>query len=1135
MKNRYQKKGFTFTPAVFIIILLMMATAVFLVYVMNSGRMEVKLENSAIAKYSAETGIFQIKSKLAKQTEILSDGKVVNKWYNIKTSEYDALPYVNAANKTLATPTCADYIFPSLQCDDVNRNEGNTQKVSNLILLRENPNDPNSKIVGKYRITIDNGQLDSGKTSTGSLVAGYDRYNNKIWSNSTDKNYFKLDGLTRFGIRVDGFAVRADGVEVKPAQSVYAVLDIPNSNITLNPNNWGPTSETKSPASYMLSTIGSTTSINGATSEDKLLNLLSNQIITGPIHTNEQFAFTWKGNFDLFEPATLKRSKKNESFTVLSKRGSPANTGDLLPITVYQAGFLDGTWRVTVFGTNFPSDINQLYYMVETKSGVLVSWSHPVETGVHPSTNQSYLKFDLPVVSPTDFPLRISVGSPDQSTSFTLATSTDFKNYTPAEPLKIEGIMQVSKVGTWGLSEKVYKQSDYLPALTDDYRFIGKFLSAPPNNYIAWDPLGDEPNFGDTYYVTYITNYNMPHRKIKVYSPLTFSNTSGSFASSKLFYIHSHKAPGTTIARWIGGHDHKGSIFGMSYVNLLTNDGVIDYIYKNWAQALIYDWTFYHRHEISSNLLNTIYNNSDNVFFFWAQEDFKPSALAEKYPPIVCPDEGKINVQRAYFNQVLRSITDKQLTVDNSGNYQNPNQIPEEPENGYYDASKHGGIIDFRATYFANDLKYTAGSSAGQPVLPVGSKITDTATIYVNDKQFFDYSSGPNTGYENPNNPNPDYMKIADSKLSADYKEYTYVQIPKNAPTMINGYKNPIEGGIILVREGVVRIGGMDWNNLGGNATVRGTGYVNTTPGVKGKNTIIDGRLTIISYSEVAPSPIIPAQRNKYLNEDFNNTTDNPGDIVITGNVIYKNKVYKTKEQVTDPNYQHEGFRQYYFGASPTSISQLDTVIPWVTGNLSDSKEGLPLDPMKKLDVDFGISDPNPLKFNSLALISSNDIKIPVMHYYQTITNSSDPRYGKEDDEFDVYQDPFVRPYMKDTLTIHGQLIAGHQLTQTKASIKPNLITPHTTIPSKNDQLVMYGSFYSREQPDLSYFDRSPADAFDTSIGRIYMFDKALSAVPLAGAPYFPIDSTYTTTYVPTVNLPRIVPGTFKNVSDGAN
>jgi hypothetical protein len=237
----------------------------------------------------------------------------------------------------------------------------------------------------------------------------------------------------------------------------------------------------------------------------------------------------------------------------------------------------------------------------------------------------------------------------------------------------------------------------------------------------------------------------------------------------------------------------------------------------------------------------------------------------------------------------------------------------------------------------------------------------------------------------------------------------------------------------------------------------------------------------------------------------MNVTTDNPGDIVITGNIIYKNKIYKYKDQVISPSYTHEGFRQYKREGLLTATSINDNNVTWITNIENDGV----------IDINKTAMQADPtLKVNSLGLYASNDIKIPVMHYYQ--------------DQSETFYDPAK----EDELTIHGQLIAGHQITQTKAG-------NDNTASSKSDRILLFGSFYSFEVPNLSYFDRDTdirlenTSVTDEGPARIYIFDKTLAEIPLGGSPYFPKDSTYKPESQQIVGtlFPKIVPGTWKNVS----
>ncbi|MFN4152480.1 MAG: hypothetical protein ACK4IX_16185, partial [Candidatus Sericytochromatia bacterium] len=220
--------GFTFTPAALILIVLMMSGVTFLLYVINIGKASLKIESSTVAKYSAETGIYHLKSQLAGLTDA-QGATPVNKWFN---------------TKAFSKGSC-EYIFTSSSgCTEASRSDSNTSRISTLVPLYERPNDTSSKVVGKYRLILEDGSvLSGGKTSTGSLVQGFDRYNNKIWSDTTNKNYFPSDKSFRFGVKAEGFASDQLDSSGNPKanatpQSVYSVLEVPLNSATVLPGEW---------------------------------------------------------------------------------------------------------------------------------------------------------------------------------------------------------------------------------------------------------------------------------------------------------------------------------------------------------------------------------------------------------------------------------------------------------------------------------------------------------------------------------------------------------------------------------------------------------------------------------------------------------------------------------------------------------------------------------------------------------------------------------------------------------------------------------------------------------------------------------------------------------------------------------
>jgi hypothetical protein len=1062
----------------------MVAGTTYLLYVTNVGKAVIKIETTQIAKYSAETGIYQMKSQLGVLNTIIdtSDGKkVINEWYKAKNFD-------------------GQYIFPLKSGTESGRSAETTARLSGLITLK----DFNTNVLGVYKVSIEDGTKlsETGKTLTGSVIEGTDRYNNNIWSTASerdpnvdidkldDKNVFTRNDkkFFRYGIRVDGYAINGAGKSILRAQSVYALLEIPQSTDVIKPGSGTSTN----PSSFLLSTNGKDDLGNNIP-----LTLYSNQIITGPIHTNEDFAFRWRGNFNVSYWSSNTPSSINDRFTVFTKRA--ATTFDQTPPLV--SGIVresnDAANQFTIFGTNFSS--NNAANYISFNGGT--NWINPTSTLVNstsPTIGTKLKSITIPgyaVTSgnPAVYNIILAVGTSYLRLSVPVDDLTKIQPVNPApNPLDLDilGIMQAFKHRDI-LTDIIYTQTNRDGSGSGDYRFA-KYPGYP--YVIDWAPPGNEPDLNDEYIVTYITNYNLPQQKINVYGQLTYGG-----ASPKLYYLHGHRAPYTSALKpYASDHGHNGNIFDMSNVDLMPAKSPEDYsldcsLVTGW-------WNCNHTHELSGYPLGTSATPSftNDRMFKWGNDNisYKPAFInTKKLAPILKPNNVNFYTQREYVNQIFKLILDKTLPSDNTGRLDNPNKIPEDREKGYYSGSQ-----DFRATYFSNDLKYSNGTL----VLPAGSPLSATATIYVND---------------NPDS--VDYLKISATPISTDYKFYTYRQIPRNAPTLVNkgtGLKD-LDGGIIFVNEGVVKIGG-----LSGQKGVVYTGYRGAD--TFGRNTIIDGRLVIISYSEKKPA--------NYINTDLNSTTDNPGDIVITGNVIYKNKVYKYHDKETIPadkdkirQYTYEdGSRQYEARFNDKNGNNINTPqpstildvlysdnsrVPWVT-----EKDGsLTKDGSGNILVDSN----NRAKVNGLALIASNDIKIPVMQYYQDLNeNTFDPK---------LLSDPTSK---QDLLVIHGQLIAGHQLTQTKAGT-------NNSSTSKNDQLIMYGSFYSNIPPNFSYFDRdNPTNTAEESISRLYLLDKSILQVPLTGIPYFPKDSTYTgdAQYISGLDLPKIVPGSWKLVTDGS-
>lgn len=1032
-----KQKGFTLTPALLILVLLIMGGVTYLIYINTSTKASRKIEKSQLARFAAETGLHFMKGQLSKFNKEIGVGNIVNEWYKVTYNS-----------------SCIFYHI--IDCPSRDNTTTGISKTSEEIPVKDGGN-----TIAKYKITLEDGSFLGTKTITGSTSEGFDRYGNKIWSNSTDKNYFKDEKVVRYGIRVDGYSIDSRG-EKESSQSIYAVLDVPNNSDMNVFENWSE----GFPSKYLLTTDGFEDMPDPLA--DRYLTLIGGQLITGKVHSNNRIDFLWNGNFDIYNP-DRPTNTINEKYTVSHGRWSGAADPSPIAIKEIVRETSQPSNEVTIYGTNFSLD--------KTKTNIVINGSTPtnpiyVEEGkeiVPPATTETSvgfgtkLKINFPTT--TTFPCTIDITSLDRSQTIRyiinsasdIKTNTTDPSYVP--PLKIYGLMQVNDRRGF-LTQQVYKQ-------TTDYRFIGPptfpGFNAP---YIAWDPTGIEPAYGNFYETTYITEKNVPHNKIKVFDNITYYGYSA-LNLPNLYYIHAHKAPGENSFPWSATHTH-GDIFGMLGVNLTQAVKPTDYL----TSAPIVDWGHYHRHGIPQTLLTSVFQVPNDLFFKWGSSTatpdntLKPKLASSKISPILAPNNFNFSNQRKYADQIMKIILNKNLSKDGSGNFNSLDEIAEDRENGYY----VGGLVDFRSTYFGNDLKYYGGGD----VLPPNSKITDTATIFVND---------------DPND--SDYMKVMSSPPNSKYHAYIYRQIPRNG-TSISKTNCPIpndprinytaNGGIIFIRDGVVRIGGANYR---GN--VSSTVYTNTL----GNNTIIDGNLTIISYSEVKPID--------YTDNDITKAIDNKGDIVITGNVIYKNRITPWEKDVIKSDYNYTGFRQYKSSiANPSSTSDFIT------------------DSDGKANYLMSVSE----KVNGLALIASNDIKIPVSHYKHPSTLENHYTTPAEESSSNCP--------CKDTITISGELIAGHKLTQTKVADGDT---------SKNDRLILYGSIYSFLPPNLSYFDRTdPNNRDEEALGRIYLYDKTLAQVQLAGTPAFPNSLTYDFTSYPVIGLtlPRIVPGTWKVVSDGA-
>ncbi|GIW23267.1 MAG: hypothetical protein KatS3mg068_2274 [Candidatus Sericytochromatia bacterium] len=86
MRKKYFKNGFTLTPALLILVILIISGTTYLLYTNIIARTNIKIEITEVSKYVAETGLFYAKAQLASVNELDSTGKGINKWFKCKKS-----------------------------------------------------------------------------------------------------------------------------------------------------------------------------------------------------------------------------------------------------------------------------------------------------------------------------------------------------------------------------------------------------------------------------------------------------------------------------------------------------------------------------------------------------------------------------------------------------------------------------------------------------------------------------------------------------------------------------------------------------------------------------------------------------------------------------------------------------------------------------------------------------------------------------------------------------------------------------------------------------------------------------------------------------------------------------------------
>lgn len=558
----------------------------------------------------------------------------------------------------------------------------------------------------------------------------------------------------------------------------------------------------------------------------------------------------------------------------------------------------------------------------------------------------------------------------------------------------------------------------------------GFIVWAVPNGSGGWLPGNAEPASGNSYRVRYIA-----HSPIRVFDRMTYAG-----AAPQYQYLHEHPVS-SGWPLYQAGHGHTN----IAGVNLSTNSTAVG------ADPGYDAATWWHTHYITNDLIN----NPNTNFLDFAHSSYKPTTNTAHLAPLLKPSADITN----YKNQLEQLNKYLQLTLGysmprNPDGSLNPTTLPTTSNYlyGYLVGSavdnhlvynlpaidSDDPIVDFRSVYFGRDLVYSAGSQIGNPVpltqpaaLPADSRYY--AWIWVND-----------------NPASADYMKVSNTQLSSDYRMYRYVVIP--------------ESKVIVVRDAVVLIGNREPQGGAANCpTLRADCLPLLNGNPPGRATIVDGKLTILSFTTTPPGPGLDYKYSK-------------GDIVIVGDVRYRNSFYtqynsaaaRMEVRQLDPQ-PSGGYSHNHL--TTTSINDPQTM--WVTnvdGTLHRNSNGTPIG-----------------RICGLGLFATHDIKLSVTGLWpdpnpDTTPNSSDDR-----------------------MEIHGQLIAGHRVAVHIKDAAGNELENNPDHPdskatwnsrySMSDTLRFFGTIYSFEKPAFTSYFR---------FFRNYFYDRSLYVNPLIGAPAYP-------------------------------
>jgi hypothetical protein len=939
-----------------------------------------------------------------------------------------------------------------LRCQKSPVNAGFT----NLNPVYENPLDTTSRMIGRYEYTIETGEkraIFGNKTVLGSTVGyisgslieqvGYDNYGNKLCDAGVPGGSCPGSFI---GVKVKAWLTDAQGNEIPNArpQTVYGVLSMDSRD----PDDQGP-------SSYMLESDGKMQISANMDYSPQDAKLVSYGGFYGPVHTNQNFEFIWDST-DAPYPGDY----------VVSKL-SPNGLDEVYP---GEGDYSKRLWERPFWGI-LMSDLGVQLVPSPPRLRAEIDGPPAQENYVYTTYGRFYKVKWLPT-SPLSPP---ATGAGYQVYFKSPGGAVEIVNVTKPAGTVDKGIpspliLNPAYSGleyqgqAWPIKEIHSGSNIYLPGI--HFEFNSPHLLDWWNSGAYTDTSREFPA-GSLYRARPIS-----HSPISIQEKMTYSN-----AVPQYRYYHTHPSD-TNWPFYQTSHGHK-NIAGAD----LAPNAISDYDTDTW----------YHSHNITNDISavpiisSAPASVSYNTFLAFSDNAFKPAAAPKHEIPLLKPESDITNYknQLEQLNKYLELTLGSTLPRNADGSINSTN-LASSPYNatdynkGYIVGkfpSTHVNTtppqVDFRAVYFGPKTQtYDLGTLAGQRIIAEASPYTATAGIWVNDKS-----------------DSPDYMKVANEQVTADYRRYLFRPIPPEK--------------VILVRDATVLIGNMKPQaDHTGNITC--TGYkahcIDFVPGFLGdpvgEATIINGQLSILSFTTTPP---VDEDQYSY------------GDIVIAGNVLYHNDFYanpnkksemrQLSAQPTSPYY-----RSNTVGGGVPDIT--NSAVEWVTNIDGSRHRDLAGQKVGSLD--------------GLGLFASHDIKISV-----TPMGNGYKKQGLIDCSSGGTMDEAPNP---DNLEIHGQLVAGNRVrvhahlydtpihNLQRINLVSNLCSIEPPYESYRDTLTFYGTIYSRYPFNFSEYFK---------IKREYFFDRSLQKNPLVGAPYYPQTAGDYKNQTVYNNFPSLVPGTW--------